>query len=221
VRRWLVIAVTFLGGLYYFLEFFLPKHILIGSADFQWSYYGEEVNLGVRVLFSMALGLGVLNLVRIHGYALTRKRKGWINSAALLVAMFATMIIGLWGLFAEHESLKSCFWDFLFQGLMNNLGPAMFSLLAFYIASAAYRSFRVQNMEAGLMMIAALLVMFGQIPLGFYMWDQLPVVRNWMLSRVSTPAFRGIFFGAAIAALAMGVRMWLSLERTGARGGRT
>ena len=52
------------------------------------------------------------------------------------------------------------------------------------------------------------------------MWEHLPTVRNWMLSRVSTPAFRGIGFGAAIAGLAMAVRMWLSLDRATARGGR-
>ena len=74
-------------------------------------------------------------------------------------------------------------------------------------------------MEAGLMMLAALVVMLGQIPLGFFIWDQLPVIRNWMLSRISTPAFRGIIFGAMIAALAMAVRMWLSLDRTTSRRG--
>jgi hypothetical protein len=95
----------------------------------------------------------------------------------------------------------------------------MFSLLAFYIASAAYRSFRVQNVEAGLMMAAALLVMLGQIPLGFFIHEEIPRVRNWLLTRVSTPAFRGIIFGSSIAGLTMGVKMWLSLERTGARGG--
>ncbi len=219
MRRRLIALITFLGGLYYFIEFFLPEHIIVGRADFQWNLFEREINLGIRVYGSMALGLGVINLLRIHGYAILRKRKGWPNSLALLVAMFVTMIVGFWGELGGNEAAKSCFWDFCFRGLMNNLGPAMFSLLAFYIASAAYRSFRIQNTEAGLMMIAALLVMLGQIPLGFFVWDQLPVIRNWMLSRISTPAFRGIIFGALIAGLAMAVRMWLSLDRTTSRRG--
>jgi hypothetical protein len=221
VKRRLVVLVTFLGGLYYFLEFFLPGHMILGRADFQWSRFEDDyINLGIRVFGSMGAGLGVINLLRVHGYALLRRRKGWPNSLVLIVGMFATMFVGFWGLLGDNEAAADCFWQFFFSGLMNNLAPAMFSLLAFYIASAAYRSFRIQNMEAGLMMVAALLVMFGQIPLGFFVYEGLPTARNWMLSRLSTPAFRGIGFGAAVAGLAMGVRMWLSLDQASSRGGR-
>jgi hypothetical protein len=91
----------------------------------------------------------------------------------------------------------------------------MFSLLAFYIATAAYRSFRVRSLEALIMMIAAVVVMLGQIPHGpLYVWDKLPAMRLWLLQNLSTPAFRAVYFGAAIAGLAMSVRMWLSLERS-------
>jgi hypothetical protein len=88
----------------------------------------------------------------------------------------------------------------------------MFSLLAFYIASAAYRAFRIKSTEAVLMMIAALLVMLGQIPFGAYIWGELPAVRLWVMQVFSTPAFRGIALGASVAFLAMALRMWLSLE---------
>ncbi|MCY3020542.1 MAG: hypothetical protein NTW87_16090, partial [Planctomycetota bacterium] len=100
----------------------------------------------------------------------------------------------------------------LFDGLFVSLGAAMFSLLAFYIASAAYRAFRVKSAEALLMMVAALLVMLGQIPFGGYLWGRFPEVRLWVLQVFSTPAFRGIALGAAVALLAMAMRMWLSLE---------
>ncbi len=103
----------------------------------------------------------------------------------------------------------------LFDGLFVSLGAAMFSLLAFYIASAAYRAFRVKSAEAALMMIAALIVMFGQIPFGGHIWGEFPAVRLWVMQVFSTPAFRGIALGAAVASLAMAMRMWLSLE-TGA-----
>lgn len=218
MRRRLVVVVTFLAGVYFFFEFFLPRHIIIGEFDFQWSRYDSKINNIPRVMWVPAIALGLINILRVHGYAIIRKRKGWVNSAALLTALFVTLTWGFWGYCAENEAAWSFFQDFLFGGLMNNLGSAMFSLLAFYIASAAYRSFRVHNLEAALMMAAALIVMVGQIPLGFFLWDQLPVIRGWMMTKISTPAFRGINFGALIAGLAMAVRMWLSLERTGARG---
>lgn len=109
---------------------------------------------------------------------------------------------------AAVKGLYKC----LFDGLYVALGAAMFSLLAFYIASAAYRAFRVKSAEALLMMIAALLVMLGQIPFGAYLWSSFPQARLWVLQVFSTPAFRGIALGAAVAGLAMAMRMWLSLE---------
>lgn len=101
------------------------------------------------------------------------------------------------------------------EGLFSQLGAAMFSLLAFYIATAAFRSFRVRSKEAALMMIAALIVMLGQIPHGpIYISEDLPQIRLWLLKNVNTPVNRAIFFGAAIAGLAAAVRLWLSLERS-------
>lgn len=101
------------------------------------------------------------------------------------------------------------------NGLFIPLGSAMFSLLAFYIASAAYRSFRVRSLESSLLMLTAVIVMLGQIPQGsLYISESLPAIRLWLLKNISTPAFRAIFFGASIAGLAMAIRIWLSLEQS-------
>jgi hypothetical protein len=100
-------------------------------------------------------------------------------------------------------------------GFFFPLGAAMFSLLAFYIAGAAYRSFRIKSVEALVMMVFAILVMLGQIPQGpLYIWEGLPATRLWLMANVSTPAVRAIEFGSMVAGLAMAVRMWLSLEKS-------
>lgn len=100
----------------------------------------------------------------------------------------------------------------LYDGLFTALGSAMFSLLGFYIAAAAYRAFRVRSVESGLMMGAALLVMLGQIPFGIWIWEGFPDVRLWILEIPNAAAFRAIRIGAAIAGLILAFRMWLSIE---------
>lgn len=214
MRRKLIVMVTFLGGIYFFLEFLLPKYVMVGGTALELGRHKSLALNIVRVVGVMAFGLGVANIVRIHGSRLVRKRGGWAYSLALLVAMVVTVVAGFWQYYSGWEGMENFFWKFIFQGLYNNLGSAMFSLLAFYIATAAYRAFRLQSVEAGLMMAAALLVMFGQMPLGFFVWHEMPTIRVWILSRVSAPAFRGVLFGSLIAGLSMAVRMWLSLERT-------
>ncbi|NDC39539.1 MAG: hypothetical protein EBZ48_16125, partial [Proteobacteria bacterium] len=103
-------------------------------------------------------------------------------------------------------------YDFLYTGLFVSLGAAMFSLLGFYIASAAYRAFRIRSGESALMMTAAFLVMLGQIPFGLWIWSELPEVRLWLLSVPSAAAFRAIKIGAGVAGLVMAYRMWFSIE---------
>ena len=100
----------------------------------------------------------------------------------------------------------------LFEGIFIALGSAIFSLLGFYIVTAAFRAFRVRSFESGLMMFAALLVMLGQISLGILIWPGLADVRLWLLEVPNTAAFRAIELGAAVAGLVLAFRMWLSIE---------
>ncbi len=100
----------------------------------------------------------------------------------------------------------------LFEGLFVALGSAMFSLLGFYIAAAAYRAFRVRSAESSLMMAAAVVVMLGQIPFGVWIWSGLPDLRLWLLEIPNSAAFRAITFGAGVAGLVMAFRMWFSIE---------
>ena len=221
MRRALIVLFTFLGGIYFFFAFFLPQHVIAGKVDFEWTRYDNQISEMFQIIFAVAVGLGVINILRVYGYQVVRRRKGWINGLALIVAMIVTATAGLWAEYGSSDGVKFFFQDFLFGGLYNNLGSAMFSLLAFYIAGAAYRSFRVHNPEAALMMLAALVVMIGQIPLGFFISKQLPVMRNWLMTQVSTPGIRAILFGILVAFLVTAVRMWLSLEKgTSKAGGR-
>lgn len=63
--------------------------------------------------------------------------------------------------------------DWLFQWVYTPMDATIFSLLAFYIASAAFRSMRARDATSALLLAAAVLVMLGRAPHTAHWWDLL------------------------------------------------
>jgi hypothetical protein len=232
-KKRVIITTTFLGGLFYVLEFFLPAE---SHTIFFWTKDGKNVltplidSLGTA---SLAIGgftfmLGVINLILVHGQNIRRLRAGWYNSAAFFLALVAMIFFGLWEAYGSHATSfgQAAHWTYraLFDGAYTSLAGTMFSLLAFYMAAAAFRAFRLRSGEASVLVIAAFLVMLGQVPAGMAMTSHLPVtglwanlrVENiafWILQVISMAGLRAVGFGVGVGALAMSLRLWLNLER--------
>ncbi len=85
-RSKIIRLMTFLGGVYFFLYFITPASVLshVGIEESHGQISNGFITIGV-----MALGLGIVNLLVAHGSKVAFARRGWINSAALLVGMFA------------------------------------------------------------------------------------------------------------------------------------
>jgi len=235
--------IAFLCAFFYLGTYFLPaeSHRLFYSwthSDTNW-FAGNEANVGVwvEVIVAFTFALGLVNLVMVHGRNISRGRSGWHNSVGLLTVLFAMIFFGIahtfikvadpgGGLYALGLSGKTLdYWyDMLFNGMLVPLEGTMFSILAFFIASAAFRAFRMRSGEATVMLVAAFIVMVGQVPLGMMLTAWLPSDNSWRLLRVenlagwiltypSAATLRGIGFGVAVGAVAMALRVWLSLER--------
>ncbi|MHB1000269.1 MAG: hypothetical protein ACYC27_13595 [Armatimonadota bacterium] len=220
-RKTFIAIITFLAGLIYAIEYFVPARP--GTEDNFMTAFTEQVDVVTTVIFSFALGLGVYNLVRFHSRNVIRKKSGWSNSLAFFIAFFGLMIAGFVKEYMPSDKTANLY-DLLFQGTIVSLGATMFSVIGFYIISAAYRAFRIRSAEATLMLVAAFIVMLGQVPIGAAMTNWIPDhgfysnfrfenVSYWILKQPNMAAWRGISFGVEIGALAMALRTWLSLER--------
>lgn len=247
-KKWLMIISTFIAGLFCTVEFFWPAHTFpkghpLEGQTGNWltPITTNTMEFLVLVVIWM-IGLGVISLVMVHWRLLVSRNPDWYNSLAFFLAMIAIVVVGYMsrtGQYAQvfmetHKgtldganavSLKAGIaYDSLFAGLLVNLDSAMFALLAFYIASAAYRAFRVRTFEAGLLMFAALVVMLGLVDIGVMLTSWIPLESKWAFFRLENfagwilnvwnmPGQRAVAIGVAIGSLAMAMRLWLSLER--------
>lgn len=234
-RRPLLSVIVFASGLFYALEFFLPTRAItnpngtvtqenfIGSVSLT-KLIPEVISPFSQILGALVLGLGLFSLARIHSNNVARAHPGWINSLALLLAAAAMLTIGLWSKAntGSHPGIDRAF-SYLFDGLQQNMDAAMFSLISFFILSAAYRAFRIRSLEASILMGAALIVLLG-LSFGVILTGWVPdrgltanlrveTWSSWLLTVVSSPALRAIDFGIGIGGLAMGLRIWLGIER--------
>ena len=95
------------------------------------------------------------------------------------------------------------------------LQATMFSLLAFYVASATFRAFRARSLEATLLLAAGAIVMLGQVPVGNALTGGLAApVEDFLMNNVVKAAERAIVIGASFGVLATGLRIVLGIERS-------
>lgn len=131
--------------------------------------------------------------------------------------MSALIVTALIGIFGGIDN-KSVFMD-IFMYIQLPMQAAMFSLLAFYIASAAFRSFRARTPEATVLLITATIVMLGRVPIGSLIYRGLPGITEWILSTVSLAAQRGILLGVGLGSIATSMKIILGIERSYLGGG--
>ena len=183
-------------------------------------------NTLLRIISAFALILGLGNLIQHHTTRIKRKGVNWRQSYTLLIGLLVTAVIGLFGGVSGTGVLPTTVGGFhydvqtLYMKVLNPLGASMFALLAFYMASAAYRSFRAKNGLAILLLASAFVVMLGQVPFGEALWKKIPEISQWIMGVPNTASKRGIELGVTLGALATSLKILTGIERSWMGGGK-
>jgi hypothetical protein len=253
-RRYIVGTLTFLAGGVFVLAAYWPKPINFdaktqvpsNTIEGVGSFLGDAtsvVGTFTQILAAFMLGLGIFSLLRIHLNRIARQRQDWGFSIVLLVSMISMIVFGYWDYNIRlADKLKDydvkTNWefanmarDFLFEGLLQQMDAAMFSIIAFFILSAAYRAFRARSVEATILLGTALLVILSLMGVVASAWDntvdglakdnefiknfRITDIASWVKNTFQTPAITGIKFGIGLGTLSMALRIWLGLERGG------
>jgi len=206
MQRNFLVAFTFICGLAMIASFFMP--ILQGLQDML-SKFGIIV-----ISFSLLLGMGSILVVNVQ--KIQRRHADTPYSIVLLIAMFVMLVSGIvFGIKPVESRIESVtletLFDYLFQTIMVPMSSTMFSLLAFFIASAAYRAFRARTPEATMLLVAAFLVMLGQVPIGNF-WV-IPQIKDFIMEVINTAGQRAIMIGAALGLVSVSLRILLGIER--------
>jgi len=201
MRRQVPLTICFVAGVFMTLQFFVPHRASqeIYQVLLKWTI----------IIFAFSLLYGSLVLIRLHLVKVTRQAKDWGYSLVTLAGLIGMITIGFTTGIEE---------DKLFMKLYNNvqipLESTMFSILAFYMASAAYRAFRARTVDATLLLVAAIVVMVGRVPLGYAIWNGFPDVTEWILNVPNLAAKRGILIGVGLGMISTALKIILGIERS-------
>ena len=227
MKRSIPLLITAVGGFVLIVAYFIPFA----------QGWGESVAVWFDILAAIAFILGGGNLLKIHLKKVSDRVAGWGYSLVVLGAFLSTLLIGLlkvgvppseqfpafpWsGYYAEIGVPFWYFYEYAFQPLT----ATMFAMLAFYIASAAFRAFRAKNLEAILLLGTAFIILLGRTFAGVALTGWIPEdsifaglrVENltvYIMSVFNTIGNRAIMIGIALGIVSVSLKVLLGIDRS-------
>lgn len=176
----------------------------------------DNVTTWIRLIAGFALLIGIVSLMRTHYLKIRHQAAGLGYSVVLYISLISMIVLGFVLGIKEGAPFM-----WVFNNIQTPLTATTFSLTAFFVCSAAYRAFIARNLEATIMLVAAVIIMIGRIPFGDMVWQKMPSflpgftqVSSWVLNVPGMAAARAIGLGISIGVIATSLRIILGIERT-------
>ena len=206
LRRQLPLLITLITGLTMAAQYYVPHPASEALLT--------TVTKWLQIIGGFALILGVSSLFHVHAVKIRRKEAGWGYSFVLYAGMLGTIAVGLWSNGKESIDGVMTAFGWAYSYMMVPLQGTMFAILAFFIASAAYRSFRARSREAAVLLVAAVIVMMGRVPLGEYMLPLSGDISQWILNVLNASVRRAILIGVSLGTVALSLKIIFGVERS-------
>ena len=227
LKRTIPLFITGAAGGILILAYFSP-------ATTNW---GEVVTDWMNTLAAVAFILGGGNLLFVNLEKISSKRPGWAYALVTLLAFVVTLAFGVLKIGAvpnaqvpatpwagDYESVRAPF-GWVYEYVLSPLTATMIALLAFYVASAAFRAFRAKNIEAILLLGTAFVILLGRTaaagiltgwisPEGPFAFLRLDTMAVNIMQYVSTAGTRAVMMGIALGIAATSLRLILGIDRS-------
>lgn len=210
-RNWGYSYVT-LSGLFGMMIFGFTARTPEAVEAGEWGFFIPFVVSFMGVIFSLQLAMMkrvTAKMRQLGGFGLL-----FFLVACVLIALFDDTWRAQF-FYPEGQQaigLQSTMFRAVFDHVMIPCLATMFSLLAFFISSAAYRAFRARNLLASLLLASALIVMLRfnpYLPFGEYMSD----TSNWLMNVPNLAAQRAMVIGIGLGIVATAMKVILGIER--------
>lgn len=228
VKRTLPVLIAFGVGFAFALQHYVPH----GFSQKALAATSKWVTLIAAFVFL----LGMMSVVQNHVRKIQIGAAGWGYSAVLFAAMLVTVAVGAACAGktepapGEPAPIYGTAFGWIYKNGLTALSTTMFATLAFYVASAAFRAFRIKNFGAFLLLFFAVALLIGKAALGVWLWDstigslhsalRMDAIVEWIMGTLNMPARRAILMGVALGMIAVSLKIILGIERTylGGRG---
>ncbi len=213
MRKEIPLAITLITGILVMLSSLTTGPIPGFSISFN-DLFKMHLSPWMVIVSAFALGLASVNLWLVHSRRITGKRPNWGYSIVFLVTM---VVFGGLRSFVEispTNAVAATAYSRIYTYILSPLMAAQWAFLGYYVASASYRAFRARNLDAGILLVSAVLVMLGAAPVGAVIWSKFPDIQQWLLNVPNTAGQRGVVIGSAIGMFTMGLRVLLGMERS-------
>jgi hypothetical protein len=199
--------------------------------------WSEVVLMWFNILAAVAYVLGAGNLLAVNLEKVSSRRAGWAYALITLVAFASMLTFGLFKIggvpseahpdvpyAGDYESTQSAF-GWVYEYMLSPLTATMFALLAFYVASAAFRAFRAKNLESILLLGTAFIILLAQTAAGMFLTGWIPAdsvfaflrfdsLRIAITEYIQTAGMRAITIGIALGVAATSLRLLLGIDRS-------
>lgn len=188
-------------GIFFVAQFYIP-HAAVQkpvSIMLQW-----KQPLGAAILLVASLSLVWLHIKRVQ-----RRERRWGYSMVTLLSMGAMVLLGI--MYGVQEGSP---FSVLFKNIVTPIESTMFSLLAFFVASAAFRAFRARTLNATILLLSAFIVMLALVP---GIENRIPIIgdiASFILKYPNTAAKRAVLIGVSFGIISVALKTILGIDKT-------
>jgi uncharacterized membrane protein YesL len=194
------VIVAILTGAIMLLGYFLPGAFFASVRDVM-------LRSGM-IIGTVALLLGVGNLLQVHLRKIREQRPGHLYSIFMVISLFSVFAVVV--LFGPAHPYSV----WVVSEIQRPLEIGLMGLLAVVLLLAGVRLlFRRQALGTLVFFLTAFLVLLGTAPLPFISLPFLEGLRNWIVQVPTVAGARGIILGVALGATATGLRVLLGFDQ--------